>query len=405
VLLVASGLLAGLERPALLAVLALSYVVWAVGLRANLRANWTLLERTGTSTDVLSKAAYEMARLTTGSVRTRRIAAATGYVGTELLKEVPYYAGAFGAALLSESVSSNEALVFLAGANLGAAAYEYGLACLTRAFLESRSRRHEAVRAEEGTPAYASFEDDWVPADYLSDYYRVVEPDERATIAYFVEAVRDVTPGEPILVFGVGPTLHHVFLTAGKASEIHLAEYLPANRRELERWLDRDPGAHDWSPFVRYTLACEGNSSPTDEQVAEREERTRARITKLLPADARQTEPLGPNAGRYATVISAYCADSATDDRAVWETYMRHITSLVRPGGTFVTAALRRSRVYLVGGRPFPSANVDEDDLGAVLAPEFELGAGSIEARAVPEHESLGYSGIVLARARKRTSC
>ena len=31
-------------------------------------------------------------------------------------------------------------------------------------------------------------------------------------------------------------------------------------------------------------------------------------------------------------------------------------------GGTFMTAALRRSRGYLVGGKPFPSANIDEDD-------------------------------------------
>ena len=63
-----------------------------------------------------------------------------------------------------------------------------------------------------------SFETDWEPRDYLADYYSVVEPDERATIAFFVDAMKDVTPGEPVLVFGVGPTLHHVFLAADKAS-------------------------------------------------------------------------------------------------------------------------------------------------------------------------------------------
>jgi hypothetical protein len=52
---------------------------------------------------------------------------------------VPYYAGAFGAVLLSDSVSSSDALIFLAGANLGAAAYEYGLARITRAFLQLNS--------------------------------------------------------------------------------------------------------------------------------------------------------------------------------------------------------------------------------------------------------------------------
>ncbi len=74
-------------------------------------------------------------------MRLRKVASAVGYVSTELAKEIPYYAGAFGAALLTDAVSADDALIFLGGANLGAAAYEYGLARLTRAFLAIRARR------------------------------------------------------------------------------------------------------------------------------------------------------------------------------------------------------------------------------------------------------------------------
>jgi hypothetical protein len=136
--LAASGLLAGLDRPPLLAFLAATYVVWGAGLRVNLAANWVLLERTGTSTNVLSKAAHDVARARTGSVRVQRFAASAGYVVTELAKEAPYYAGASGAALVSGSVSAADAIVFLGGANLGAAAYEYGLGRATRLFLRTR---------------------------------------------------------------------------------------------------------------------------------------------------------------------------------------------------------------------------------------------------------------------------
>jgi hypothetical protein len=140
VALAASQLLRGLDHGLVLAFLAGTYVVWGAGLRVNLKANWALLEETGTSTSVLSKAAYDLARLGTSSIRARKGAAIVGYVGTELAKEVPYYAGAFGAAVFSDSVSSNDALIFLAGANLGAAAYEYALGRLTGAFLRLRSR-------------------------------------------------------------------------------------------------------------------------------------------------------------------------------------------------------------------------------------------------------------------------
>jgi NNMT/PNMT/TEMT family len=380
VLLVASQLLSGLDHVLVLVFLAATYVLWGVSLRANLGANWSLLNRTGTSTNALSKAAFDLVRRR--GARAQRIAAATGYVATELAKEAPYYAGAFGAVALTDTVSSTDALIFLAGANLGAGAYEYGLARLTRGLLVRRR--------------YASFDTDWVPRDYLADYYRVVEPDERETIAFFVDAMKEAEPGKPVLFFGTGPTLHHVFLAAPRASEIHLADYLPANLEEIERWRARDPAAHDWRAFVRYTLECEGVADPSEEDVARREELTRSKVTRLLEVDGRRPVPLDEV---YATVISAYCADSATDDRAMWETFMANITALVGPGGLFLTAALRRCSAYVVGGKRFPSANVDEHDMRHVLAAGF---SPKVQVRELEGHAAQGYSSVVLARARRR---
>ncbi|MEV0129195.1 guanitoxin biosynthesis pre-guanitoxin forming N-methyltransferase GntF [Dactylosporangium sp. NPDC050688] len=383
VALVASGVLGDLGHRWAVAVLVASYAVWAWGLRANLRANQALLAATGTSTNVLSKAAHDLARRYGTGPRAARVAAAAGYTATEVAKEVPYYAGAFGAAVLTDPVTATGAVLFLAGANLGAAGYEYGLARLTRTFL--RRRR------------YASFDTDWDPAAYLDGYYRTVEPDEVATIAFLVEALRGAEPDRPVLFFGVGPTLHHVFAAAETASELHLGDYLPDNLAQIRRWLDRDPRAHDWRPFVRYTLRCEGNAEPTDDEVAAREELTRKKITDLVEVDAGRPRPL-PD--RYATVVSAYCADSATADRATWARFMRHIGGLVEPGGLFVTAALRRCRGYTVAGRSFPSADIDEHDLRAVLRPDFTPPA--IEVRQVPQQAAHGYGGIILCHARRR---
>lgn len=114
-LLVASHALRGVQHGHALALLAASYVAWGAGLRASLSANWSLLERTGASTNVLSKAAHDLTRSRTTSLRARRRAAAVGYLATELAKEIPYYAGAFGAAAVSDSVSSTDAIVFLVG--------------------------------------------------------------------------------------------------------------------------------------------------------------------------------------------------------------------------------------------------------------------------------------------------
>jgi hypothetical protein len=146
VALVATGLLAGLAQEWLLTLLVVSYAAWGLGLRTSVRANSALLATTGLSTNVISKAAFDLARRLSGSVRAQRWAAATGYVGTEVVKEAPYYLSAFGVAVVSDPITSDEALVFLAGANVGAMVYEYGVARLTHGFLRHRAApRHPAL--------------------------------------------------------------------------------------------------------------------------------------------------------------------------------------------------------------------------------------------------------------------
>ena len=141
VALVASGVLTGVGQPLLWLVLASTYVAWGAGLRVNLKANFELLEAVGTSSNALSKAAYELVRRRARTVRARRLAAAAAYVGTEIAKEVPYYAVAFGVALASDTITSRDALIFIAGTNLGAAVYEYGLGKVTRVYLWRSDRR------------------------------------------------------------------------------------------------------------------------------------------------------------------------------------------------------------------------------------------------------------------------
>ena len=263
-----------------------------------------------------------------------------------------------------------------------------------------RSGRGMSLAADPSGGPFASFEHDWAPRTYLVEYFSDVEPDEHAAIAFFRQAMRHVEPGEPMLFFGAGPTLSGVFLAAPHASEIHLADYLPANLREVRRWRDDDPDAHDWTPFVRYTLRCEGIADPTPSQVRARERLTRQRITRLLRCDVRQPDPLGPGGQpAYATVVSPFCADSITDDRAAWRTYLRRIAGLVRPGGALLLAALHRAAWYQVGGLRFPSADIDADDIRDVLEPAFEV--ADIQTRPVPGCVALGYSGIVLARAHR----
>jgi hypothetical protein len=241
----------------------------------------------------------------------------------------------------------------------------------------------------------------WVPSDYLAEYYGELQEDERSTLRYFVEQFRVAPPG-PVLCFGCGPTLHHVFLAAPHATEIYLADYVPANLAEIERWRTQAAGAHDWSPFVRYTLLCETGGEPSALDVAARMALLRRKIAGLEHADANQSDPLGVEfRARFTCVLSPYCAESATSDRATWTRFCRNIASLVKPGGLFLTSALRLCSGYKSGGRFFGATPIDVPDLRDVLLQDFRGDSVQVETRELRDHAAQGFSGILLARAVK----
>ncbi len=247
--------------------------------------------------------------------------------------------------------------------------------------------------------------DAWDAHYYLAQYYARVEADEAATLEFIARASRGIEfPGRAI-VFGVGPTVHHLLPLAPHTRELHVADYLESNLDHVRRWLRRDEKAHDWRAFGRHVLACEGVPKASGQRVTEREDLVRARVTRCLRADAGQEWPLStPDLAGYDVVLSCYCAESATGDPVVWRRYVLNILRLLAPGGLFITAALRRCRAYHVGRHRFASANIDEHDLAAVL---YEAGVAPgqlhLEVKAVGLRDRLGYDSIVLAAATMPT--
>ncbi len=243
---------------------------------------------------------------------------------------------------------------------------------------------------------------DWEPKEYLSEYYATVMPDERYAMEFLVESLRGVPEADCALDFGAGPTVHHAFPLVTKAKEVHLAEFLPGNRDEIESWLRHDPDSHNWLSFAQETLKVEGNPHPTVIEALERERATRECVTRVVAADAGETDPLGPSMrGYYPLVTSHYCAEGATNDKATWRRYMRNIAGLVRAEGTLILSACGAADYYCIGERRFPCAGVNGHDLLDSLA-ENGFGDVTLRIRQVPDHSEQGYGSVLFACAVKR---
>ncbi|MEP7288970.1 MAG: guanitoxin biosynthesis pre-guanitoxin forming N-methyltransferase GntF [Chloroflexota bacterium] len=256
------------------------------------------------------------------------------------------------------------------------------------------------------TPTTDDWENDWSAQAYLNQYYRTptIPGDERAIFNFFIPYLRSFNTIFPqALDIGAGPTLHHELALVPFIEEFHIADYLPQNLAEIQKWLDDAPGAHDWDIYSRGILAIEGQAEVNDEAVEARKRLLRQRVTTLKIGNIRDDLPLG-EAITYPLVTAFYVACSVARTKAEWMHYMRNVATLVAPGGVLIISALRNAEHYQVGPHKFPSANIDEHDVQQLFqALGFDTTASDVEVATVPEWDNEGFDSIIVARGRKLT--
>jgi len=246
---------------------------------------------------------------------------------------------------------------------------------------------------------------DFSATDYLNQYYKTtnIPDDERAIFNFLFEFFRKVNENfEIALDVGVGPTLHHDIAIVPYVKELHVSDYLSQNLKEVKKWLQKDPSAHNWDIYVKGILQMEGTSSVSKKEVTRRKRQMRNKISQVKIVDLSKINPLGKKV-QYPLVTSFYCADSATRTKKQWLHYMKNLTSLVEPSGWIVLSALRNAQSYQVGPRFFPSANIDEHDMKKMLILlGFSQKTLDIKVEHVPEWSEEGFDSIIIASGQKK---
>jgi len=223
----------------------------------------------------------------------------------------------------------------------------------------------------------------WEPDDYVGQFYA---PDRRddTTMAFIIDELADWPGGGQALDLGAGVTVAYWAAAAAAVDQMTLADYTPAYLEAQRRWIERAPGAPDWSNYIGMALRYAG--LPSDPAaVAERTALVRSRATALVPCDLTQPDPLGAaHRSRYDLVLGLYCAESIAGSHADWRSWMRNAFSLVRPGGRYIGAALGNCSYYCVGAQRFGHIAVSAADYRAVML-EHGFTAADLHITTAPE--------------------
>jgi SAM-dependent methyltransferase len=235
--------------------------------------------------------------------------------------------------------------------------------------------------------------------EYLHRYFTSPSAEDRFTLQFWVEQIRDLPPGVRVLEYGGGPTLYSVLALARKASSVHFTDYVPSALADVRRWAAGEPGAHNWNPYTRTILELEGAPS-VNGAVADRELTLRRMMTHFSECDARTETMLDDPRPPYDVIAAHHCLDVAARDFADFQRMVRTLAELLTPKGLFLLSVTYGTTLYTVDGSVFPCLDLNAEHVREALA------AAGIDPQRIWQAsmpvEGEEYSGVLLSAGWKR---
>lgn len=228
-----------------------------------------------------------------------------------------------------------------------------------------------------------NWEEEFDPVQYLTSRYRHPETIRNHFAKFLLRCLHQFSTtkapvsssgsgGLRVLEYGCGPVPIHTISFARHASEVVLAEYLEKNRGEVQKWLDGEKQAFDWTSYVEYVVrTLEGSTE--EGSVIKREEKMREVIKAVVPCDIRQTPPIGHEcAGPYDIILSVFCLEAGARTTEEYQAGVRKLACLLKPGGSLllfsgkwernlITGNEKETGFYTIGESTFHNVAVNQE--------------------------------------------
>ena len=121
----------------------------------------------------------------------------------------------------------------------------------------------------------------------------------------------------------------------------------------------------DWSPYFKHVVqTLEGRAL---EDSFDREEELRRKITRVIPCDIRQEQPLMVKDAqqlKFDVVASTGCVEAAVKSGDMFCEAVAKLAKFVKPGDHLILVSFLNSKSYLVGNEKFSDFPVRESLVG-----------------------------------------
>jgi len=217
------------------------------------------------------------------------------------------------------------------------------------------------MRADPTVLDRSHFHTEFKTDAYLKDFYtRVDDPAMQVILCFLPNLVARLPHCDSLLDFGAGPTIHVAVAFRDKVDEIHLADYLPQNRDELNKWKD-GTSTFDWTNTLNVILNAEGSDIRLLRQM---ETLARPKVRNVMHCDCLQSPAVFPpkdQSDRFDIITTIFCIEYCCKSLDEYRQAIANVVQHIKPGGYFVMGGIMEETWCSFGGRKFTCLYLTEE--------------------------------------------
>lgn len=162
-----------------------------------------------------------------------------------------------------------------------------------------------------------------------------------------------------LLEVGCGPTMYTAMSASLAFNHIVMADLVPANIREVRKWVDAAPDAKYWTVFAERQAQLEGYTD--DEKGASTIiARTRKALHDVTLCNITEPGVLCDRKEKFGVVVTCLCLDSGSVDEAAHQRATANLAAFLNPGGLLIAFGLTGNPSYTACTKTFSSPDSNE---------------------------------------------
>ncbi|MEE6467743.1 hypothetical protein FKM82_008043 [Ascaphus truei] len=206
--------------------------------------------------------------------------------------------------------------------------------------------------------------------------------------------------GKTLLDVTNGSSIYQFLPACESFQEIIVAESNERVKRDLEKWLNKEPDAFDYSHTSKLLCELEGKSAMWQEK----EEQLRRTIKRILICDFTKENPLHPVIlPKMDCLITVAYLEVVSKDLDAYRSNLKKVSSLIKVGGHLVLFVFISMTYYMIGEHKFYMLKYDEEFVRKALTDTgYVIKSVHLQARKKTTHlTDYEHIGFILAQKER----